>query len=468
MEKELSQQAKIFSIKRLVPQELEADMNRLNNLETFDKVKAYIVEQVLVKRDAKNQNTGPVSMDLDYVQKMLANLGEKNCEWENWDKKDEKEEKKEDADALECQECEPNLSNPLMEILSMVKGKGIFGKGKGKGKNNQKFDGYCDFCGKYGHKKSDCWSKEQQGKGKGQHKGKYSSWGKGWQNSKGKGKGLNLWDFTIASANNATPSRNSRWTLKLTKTRLSPPPGLTKKYDGKNTFEILRLQDLENNDEMPELDKCTQTNVPSIDEGTKKRQKARMPKMPNYSKNGMKKLDMQKSSETKSGMQVNVLMKAIPSIPKNLNNFEANKMEETGWLRLKGVMDSGASESVAPPDLAPQYPITSSPGSLAGQEYVSASNDSIPNLGEKLLEIVTEDGREKTIKYQIAEVSRPLNSISEICDAGGEHGQVLVFGRSGGAIYNLETGEHTPFNQEDGVYCMDVWVEPKGFPRQGW
>jgi hypothetical protein len=79
------------------------------------------------------------------------------------------------------------------------KGKGKYdAKGSGKswndygaGKNNSKgnwppkyeskakFEGYCDTCGKYGHKKVDCWS-GQQGGGAGP---------KGYQKGKGKGKG---------------------------------------------------------------------------------------------------------------------------------------------------------------------------------------------------------------------------------------------------------------------------------------
>jgi len=79
------------------------------------------------------------------------------------------------------------------------KGKGKYNaKGSGKswndyngaGKNNSKGNwpptkgkansqGYCDTCGKYGHKRADCWS-EQQGGGAGP---------KGYQKDKGKGKG---------------------------------------------------------------------------------------------------------------------------------------------------------------------------------------------------------------------------------------------------------------------------------------
>ena len=56
---------------------------------------------------------------------------------------------------------------------------------------------------------------------------------------------------------------------------------------------------------------------------------------------------------------------------------------------------------------------------MSGQAYLSASNTEIPNLGEQVLDVVLESGKESQIKYQMADVSRPLNSISEICDAGG-------------------------------------------------
>ena len=81
-----------------------------------------------------------------------------------------------------------------MDVDSLMKGKskgkgrgkgdGKHGKGTGKGKGTgSKFDGNCNFCGKYGHRASECWSKQSQDKsGKGQEKG-----GKG-KSKNGKGK----------------------------------------------------------------------------------------------------------------------------------------------------------------------------------------------------------------------------------------------------------------------------------------
>ena len=152
---------------------------------------------------------------------------------------------------------------------------------------------------------------------------------------------------------------------------------------------------------------------------------------------------------------------------KTLNPFVAPAPDQEGWVRVKGVMDSGASESVAPPTLCPHYEVTPSAGSLAGQHYVSAGEELIANLGQTTLDIVTDTGTEMKARYQVAEVSRPLNAVSEICDAGGPNGQQVIFGKHGGTILNLDTGKETHFDREDGVYVFEFWVKPKGFARQG-
>ena len=125
---------------------------------------------------------------------------------------------------------------------------------------------------------------------------------------------------------------------------------------------------------------------------------------------------------------------------KELNKFIGQKPDKDGWVKIKGVMDSGASESVAPTNMCPHYPILPSPGSIAGQNYISASDDLIPNLGEQLLNVVAPIMNEGQLKYQMADVTRPLNAVSEICDAGGPEGQYVIFSKHGGAIYNPESG----------------------------
>ena len=146
---------------------------------------------------------------------------------------------------------------------------------------------------------------------------------------------------------------------------------------------------------------------------------------------------------------------------------------ENGWQWVKGVVDSGAANSVAHPEMCPNYPVQPSAGSKAGVEYTCASGGVLPNLGEQVLNVVTQSGRDAQVRYQSADVSRTLNSVSEICDGGGESGQYVLFSKWGGQVLNPETGTRMSFDREGGIYTMGMWVRPNGdqaasvFPRPG-
>ena len=72
-----------------------------------------------------------------------------------------------------------------------------------------------------------------------------------------------------------------------------------------------------------------------------------------------------------------------------------------------------------------------------------------------------EDGHKTQIRYQACDVTRTLNSVSEICDAGGEEGQYVLFAKRGGMIINPVSGRRAPFAREEGIYPFDMWAEPK-------
>ena len=80
----------------------------------------------------------------------------------------------------------------------------------------------------------------------------------------------------------------------------------------------------------------------------------------------------------------------------------------------------------------------------------------IPNVGEQILNVVTEDGSEGKVKYQIAEISRPLTAVSDVCDAGNR----VIFGKNGGMIYNLSSGKETYFQRKEGIYVLNFYVRP--------
>lgn len=562
--KTLMDSAAIFALKSIVPEELEKDIERSNTLRTFEEVKLYVLEQVTMRRDTKAR--GPVPMEVDYIKNALANLNNQECgtcggggdEGQDQGTEDGGNMNPEDVDKVTTQIlsmekeklCNKEGLDMIFQVLSMQrKGGGKGGKGGGNGGGKGRFDGTCSHCGVYGHRLRDCWKKDKEmeeyraSKGGKGMKGKGQSYqGKGWQQQSGgwgqqwgwgqkggggykggyggkggkaQGTAMNLWapqgyDQSTQATQGSPWAPGNPWSLcslhkegewqspkKATRANkwdkiIPPPPGLGKGFEVLTSFEAIQeMEECEaDEEEYPILGSTTNSS------------KTKMPRMNNYSKGQIRRLQgnegrgregqgREKGNEGVKKLQGKIwipkgsnkgnedegeatrkpcmmFMKAPPTTEaKELCPFIGSKPDEAGWRRVKGVMDSGASESVAPPTMCPNYKIYPSPGSIAGQNYVSASDDTIPNLGEQYLDIVTKQGRATVAKYQVADVTRPLNAVSEICDAGGTEGQLVVFGKNGGYVLNLENGQWTEFEREQGVYTLEFWVPPPGTIKEG-
>ncbi len=136
---------------------------------------------------------------------------------------------------------------------------------------------------------------------------------------------------------------------------------------------------------------------------------------------------------------------------------EINNLQPPEWVTIEVVMDSGAAESVAPSDMAPWVPIRESAGSKAGRKYLSASGEVLKNLGEKKVEVFTNEGMPAKATFQVAEVTRPLCSVARVCDQGN----VVVFTSSGGYIEN-ERGQRTQFERTNNVYTLQFHAYDPG------
>ena len=65
------------------------------------------------------------------------------------------------------------------------------------------------------------------------------------------------------------------------------------------------------------------------------------------------------------------------------------------------------------------------------RNFISASGDPIKNHGKAEVSLINEDGSEVDSSFQVADVCRPLHSVSRVCDTGKEvlfteHGGVVV------------------------------------------
>ena len=138
----------------------------------------------------------------------------------------------------------------------------------------------------------------------------------------------------------------------------------------------------------------------------------------------------------------------------NMNWKSSDDWEGKHWIKVESVVDSGAAAPVAPPTMAPHVQVVPSEGSKRGQKWTTASKHKIPNLGEQHLHACTESGNPTDVLFQIAEVGKPLVSVSAICEKGNR----VIFGRAGGVVQNIRTGAETPFYRKNGIYVLSLWL----------
>ena len=139
---------------------------------------------------------------------------------------------------------------------------------------------------------------------------------------------------------------------------------------------------------------------------------------------------------------------------------------------MEAVVDSGAEASVGHPDQLPGE-LRPSVMSKAGKSYVAANGTEIPNLGEKDVTFLTDEGFACGIPIQCANVAKPLISAAQLAEAGNE----VSFNKKYGKIVNLTTRKTIHLHRKGGVYVLRMWVraDPKdeagtgntGFPRPG-
>ncbi len=135
------------------------------------------------------------------------------------------------------------------------------------------------------------------------------------------------------------------------------------------------------------------------------------------------------------------------------------------WVRVKTIVDSGASMSIAPPSMAKGVPIRPSDMSSQGRSYTSADGGRIENKGQQVLHITTDEVKQGLTCYQIGEVHRPLMAVSQTCDAGNH----VLFTSDGGWIYSLVDGSTTPFQRNENIYELGMLLhvdDANGKPKE--
>ena len=119
-------------------------------------------------------------------------------------------------------------------------------------------------------------------------------------------------------------------------------------------------------------------------------------------------------------------------------------------------VDSGAARCVAPKEFASQYPLVQTQESKAGVTYKAANGQTIKNLGRRSIQVVSDEGLDRKLSFEVTGVHKVLLSVSVICDKGHE----VYFNKTGGQIVNMTTGEIINMKRVNGVYVIRLKIKP--------
>ena len=130
------------------------------------------------------------------------------------------------------------------------------------------------------------------------------------------------------------------------------------------------------------------------------------------------------------------------------------------WEKLSAVVDSGATITAVSPKMGRGYKVEESEASKAGVEYECANKETLPNLGEKSMAVMTKEGTLRGFKAQVADVAGPLESVRQLLS--NKHCVLFGLGESEEQhlIINKVSGE-VNYMRDDGVnYLHDMLIVP--------
>jgi hypothetical protein len=153
--------------------------------------------------------------------------------------------------------------------------------------------------------------------------------------------------------------------------------------------------------------------------------------------------------------QVNVAESSL-KVPQGMHEFFMELFEVA--------LDSGSGEHVVDGSTVPAYKVEESPGSRAGQHFITANNAKIRNQGQVVLKLrngppTRKGGHTIRSTFQVARVSRPLWSVSKICDEGFE----VRFTKTHATIITPQGREICRFERKGGLYVAQLHLKNPDF-----
>ena len=144
-----------------------------------------------------------------------------------------------------------------------------------------------------------------------------------------------------------------------------------------------------------------------------------------------------------------------------------------GARLVEAVVDSGAVDSVAPEGMF-SAAVRPSAMSRAGKNYRGPAGEKIPNLGQQDIEFQSDEGHNCGLTMQVADVGQPLIAVTHLSEAGND----VTLNKKGGKIVNTKTGRTIQVQRKGRLYVLRMWIKDTDkagviprpasvFPRQG-
>ena len=156
----------------------------------------------------------------------------------------------------------------------------------------------------------------------------------------------------------------------------------------------------------------------------------------------------------------------------------AVEQKDEEYEKVTVTADSGAADSVMPKKVGSHIPVKETRASKAGRNYKAANGTVIKNYGERRLEGWNEKGVKTGITMQVADVSKPLGSVSKMTKAENtvifSKGRSIITSDPGGKIAEAafklcKPDSTTQLEEKNGVYSFDMWIrrEQRGVEEEG-
>ena len=127
-----------------------------------------------------------------------------------------------------------------------------------------------------------------------------------------------------------------------------------------------------------------------------------------------------------------------------IESLEEPRKSRRGWTRYEAAIDSKAADNVSPPGAFDHVELKPSRLSMAGKGYVSATKHRTANLGERGVRFETNEGVDKNIRFQVADIGKVLVSANKLNEAGYE----VQLSKKNPHIRRAKDGEVTSCGEE--------------------